>query len=163
MTQKACEGGFRHVTVFAFIFEMPQNRRISISVVFSVWIPCHVPFPRNAPLSIVRGISKSSSNLKWEKHVTRYSNRPKLKSLTQTSSTCFLGHFIVSPVLTLHICAYLALIRKSVLTQLCRYSSNFGVFRNCTNVLDPSFHENWKFFKKLLSEKWINVWRGRHV
>ena len=34
MTQKACEGGFCHVMTFAFIFEMSQNRRISISVLF---------------------------------------------------------------------------------------------------------------------------------
>ena len=34
--QKACEGRFCHVMAFVFFFEMPQNRRISISFTFFV-------------------------------------------------------------------------------------------------------------------------------
>ena len=34
MPKKACERGFRHVMAFSQFFEMPKNRRISISVHF---------------------------------------------------------------------------------------------------------------------------------
>ena len=56
MPQKAFEGGFCHVMVCAFFFEMLRNRRISFSAPPFVSKTNHLLFPWNSPLSIVRNI-----------------------------------------------------------------------------------------------------------
>ena len=37
MPQKTFEGVFCHVILIAFLFEMPQNRRISFSIPFQIF------------------------------------------------------------------------------------------------------------------------------
>ena len=98
---KTCEGRFCHVMAFTFLFEMPRNRRTSISLSFLYFKTCHMFFIRNAAFSIC------SENLKcpifpflesdrknelfqmfrvywkWaisnEKHVTRFQTSKELK------------------------------------------------------------------------------------
>ena len=121
MPQKAGERWFCHVMAFAYYFETSQNRRISFSILFLFqnWSPAFFKYSTYSqmfwyghfPYLILKmgHLKMYLINFQTEREPEMkildfgaFQNKMHSKShhVTKSSFTCFLGHFILLPVMT---------------------------------------------------------------